>query len=455
MSAFSIRESASFTASMVQAIDFAAVAVGGWLAFQIRFWAQPGWAPWGGGESLITIGASVVAALLFSKIYRMWAGGSLPAMVGRVTVGWAMTWTLLLVVLVFTKTTESFSRGWLLTWLPTTTLLLWVGRTFAFFFMAHMRRAGYYHKKVVLYGESKMLHTVKARIEQAAWSGYDIVATVRREDGTDLGALDDNLKPDEIWISVSMSEHSQLDEVMYALRNSVANIRLLPDLMMYQMLNHGMSVTVGIPMVDVSVSPMYGGRRVVKVVLDYTVATVALILLSPVLLAIAAAIKLTSKGPVLFKQARHGWNDEEIWVYKFRSMTEHTEDSGVVTQATRNDPRVTPLGQFLRRTSLDELPQFINVLQGRMSVVGPRPHALAHNEAYLELIPKYALRHKVKPGITGWAQVCGYRGETDTLEKMEGRLQHDIHYLENWSLWLDIKIIFLTPLATIQNKNVY
>jgi putative colanic acid biosynthesis UDP-glucose lipid carrier transferase len=200
---------------------------------------------------------------------------------------------------------------------------------------------------------------------------------------------------------------------------------------------------------------MFGSRKVTKAALDYTVAAVALLLLSPVMLCIALAVKLTSKGPVLFQQKRHGWNGEEITVYKFRSMAMHAEELGTVTQAKRLDPRVTAVGRFIRKTSLDELPQFINVLQGRMSVVGPRPHALAHNDQYVQQIPRYALRHKVKPGVTGWAQICGYRGETDTIDKMEGRIKHDLYYLENWSIWMDIKIIALTPLAAIENKNVF
>ena len=203
-------------------------------------------------------------------------------------------------------------------------------------------------------------------------------------------------------------------------------------------MNHGMSVRVGIPMVDISASPMFGSRKVTKAALDYTVAAVALLLLSPVMLCIALAVKLSSKGPVLFHQKRNGWNGEEITVYKFRSMAMHAEEVGAVTQAKRVDPRVTRVGRFIRKTSLDELPQFFNVLQGRMSVVGPRPHALAHNNEYVQQIPRYALRHKVKPGITGWAQICGYRGETDTIDKMEGRVKHDLFYLENWSIWMDI-----------------
>jgi len=455
MSSFSIRKSASVIGVMVQALDFLAVCAGGWLSYQLRFSTFPEIVELNSDERLLIFGLAAFSALFFSKVYRMWPGGSLAAMVGRVTFGWLATWVMLIVLLAMTKSAESFSRIWLLTWLIVATMTLWMGRITSFFVMAHMRRGGYQHKSVVLYGDTKMLSTVRTRIEQATWSGYDIVSTVLHGDGTDIGALDASLKPDEIWISLSMADQAQLDDVMHALRHSVANIRLLPDLMMYQILNHGMSITVGIPMIDISVSPMFGSRRVVKALQDYAVASLALLMLSPVLLLIAAAIKLTSKGPILFQQKRHGWNDEEIWVYKFRSMEMHKESDGAVTQALRDDPRVTPLGRFLRKSSLDELPQFFNVLQGRMSVVGPRPHALKHNSDYVKLIPKYALRHKVKPGITGWAQICGYRGETDTLDKMEGRIKHDLYYLEHWSLWMDLKIIAMTPLATVQNKNVY
>jgi putative colanic acid biosynthesis UDP-glucose lipid carrier transferase len=161
------------------------------------------------------------------------------------------------------------------------------------------------------------------------------------------------------------------------------------------------------------------------------------------MLMIAAAVKFTSRGPIIFKQVRYGLDGKKIFVWKFRSMS--TMDNGAkVVQATKGDARITKVGAFIRRTSLDELPQFINVLQGRMSVVGPRPHAVAHNEEYRKLIPYYMLRHKVKPGITGWAQINGFRGETDTLDKMEGRIDHDLDYIRNWSLLMDIKIIFLT-----------
>jgi putative colanic acid biosynthesis UDP-glucose lipid carrier transferase len=222
-----------------------------------------------------------------------------------------------------------------------------------------------------------------------------------------------------------------------------------------KLVNHGVSEVVGVPMLDLSASPIIGGRRVLKALEDIFISALILILISPLLAAIAIAVKLTSPGPVLYRQKRHGWNGEEITVYKFRSMVVHHENGGGVTQAKKNDPRITPLGAFLRRTSLDELPQFINVIQGRMSIVGPRPHAVVHNEEYKELVPGYMLRHKVKPGITGWAQIHGLRGETDTLDKMKKRVEYDLYYIENLSIWMDLKIILATMFKGFVNESAY
>ncbi|MDG2722896.1 exopolysaccharide biosynthesis polyprenyl glycosylphosphotransferase, partial [Vibrio parahaemolyticus] len=182
--------------------------------------------------------------------------------------------------------------------------------------------------------------------------------------------------------------------------------------------------------------------------------SIILVLIAPILFVIAIGIKATSKGPVIFKQHRYGLDGRKIEVWKFRSMTTMDQGSNV-KQATKNDPRITPFGGFLRRTSLDELPQFINVLQGTMSIVGPRPHAVAHNEEYRQIVDRYMLRHKVKPGITGWAQINGYRGETDTLEKMEKRVEFDLDYIHHWSVWMDIKIIFMTVFKGFTGANAY
>lgn len=456
MSSFPIQKSFSSTSFIARILDFLAVCTGGWMAYQLRFSDAGSWASLRPAEQLLILSLALFSALFFGKIDRILPGGeALASMAGRAAAGWLMVWTLLIVLLALTKNAESVSRLWLVTWLGITILTLWIGRIIAFFTAAHLHRAGYQNTTVLIYGDTSMVRSVSDRIRQSTGSGYTIVDTMALDDGKDIETLDAKIKPDEIWISVRMSDQTQLDAILHKLRHSVANIRLLPDLRMYQLLNQGMSITVGIPMVNISTSPIYGNRKIVKAALDYTVASLALVLLSPLFLIIAIAIKSTSKGPVLFQQKRHGWNGKEIWVYKFRSMMVHREVYGSVTQATRGDARVTRVGNFLRKTSLDELPQFLNVLQGRMSVVGPRPHALKHNNLYSQLIPRYALRHKVKPGITGWAQVCGFRGETDTLDKMEGRVRHDIYYLEHWSFWMDLKIIALTPLATIQNKNVY
>jgi putative colanic acid biosynthesis UDP-glucose lipid carrier transferase len=222
-----------------------------------------------------------------------------------------------------------------------------------------------------------------------------------------------------------------------------------------RLLNHRISEVAGHYAIDLSVSPMNGMARVIKRLEDLVIGGIISLLVLPVCLAIALVIKITSPGPVLFKQYRTGVNGKQFKVYKFRSMRIHEEENGQVTQATKGDSRITPIGAFLRRTSLDELPQFYNVLQGRMSIVGPRPHALAHNEYYKELVESYMRRHKVKPGITGWAQVNGLRGETDTLEKMEKRVEYDLWYIDNWSLWLDLRIIFLTIFKGFINKNAY
>jgi len=210
----------------------------------------------------------------------------------------------------------------------------------------------------------------------------------------------------------------------------------------------------GMPVISVCETPFTGSNGLVKRLSDILISLVILIFISPVLLLVSIAVKLGSPGPVIFRQRRYGLDGKQIVVYKFRSMTV-TEDGKSLQQATKHDSRVTPLGAFLRKSSIDEFPQFVNVLQGRMSIVGPRPHAVAHNEMYRKLIKGYMVRHKVKPGITGWAQVNGFRGETDTLDKMQGRIDYDLDYLRNWSLWLDLYIIFKTVRLVFKDQQAY
>ena len=257
-----------------------------------------------------------------------------------------------------------------------------------------------------------------------------------------------------IFIALPLKAQKRINEILQKCGDTTANVHLIPDFFTYNLLNARLYEIGDMQTLSVYDSPMFGNNDVLKRLFDILFSSAVLSVIALPMLVIATAIKATSKGPVIFKQKRYGLDGREIEVWKFRSMT--TMDNGdKVVQATKGDSRITPLGAILRSTSLDELPQFVNVLQGRMSVVGPRPHAVAHNEEYRKLIPYYMLRHKVKPGITGWAQINGFRGETSTLDKMEGRVEHDLEYIRNWSLWMDVKIVFLTFFKGFIGNNVH
>ena len=257
-----------------------------------------------------------------------------------------------------------------------------------------------------------------------------------------------------IYLSLPMTSHPRILQVLDSLKDTTASIYFVPDMFVTDLIQGHVTTVCGTPVISVCESPFRGLNGLIKRGSDLVFSLLILLLIAPLLLLIALAVKWTSRGPVIFRQHRYGLDGEEIVVYKFRSMTV-SEDGAQVTQAQRQDARVTPLGAFLRRTSLDELPQFINVLQGRMSIVGPRPHAVAHNEFYRKLIKGYMVRHKVKPGITGWAQVNGFRGETETLDKMQGRIACDLDYLRNWSLKLDTQIILRTIRLMLKDKQAY
>ncbi|WP_020167583.1 MULTISPECIES: undecaprenyl-phosphate glucose phosphotransferase [Methylotenera] len=259
---------------------------------------------------------------------------------------------------------------------------------------------------------------------------------------------------DIIYITLPPSMHIQIMALLDDLKDTTASIYFVPDFFMADLIQGRIDEIDGMPVVAVCETPFTGFNGIVKRLSDIVIASIILCVISPLILIVAIGVKFSSPGPILFKQRRYGLDGQEIIVYKFRSM-KVTEDGATVTQATLNDKRVTPFGQFIRKTSLDELPQFFNVLQGRMSIVGPRPHAVTHNEIYRKLIKGYMVRHKVKPGITGWAQVNGYRGETKTIESMKNRIDYDLEYLKKWSLSLDIRIILKTILLVFKDSKAY
>jgi len=258
----------------------------------------------------------------------------------------------------------------------------------------------------------------------------------------------------EVYVTLPLGSQPRIVELLSEIQGTTASVFFVPDVFGISIIQGRLHDMNGVPVVGLQETPFTGTNRLVKRLSDVVLSLLILIFISPVLLAVAIGVKLSSPGPMIFKQRRNGLDGEEIVVYKFRSM--RTQDDGqVVQQATKEDPRITPFGSFLRRSSLDELPQFVNVLQGRMSIVGPRPHAVAHNEQYRSLIRAYMARHKVKPGITGWAQIHGLRGETDTIEKMQARVEYDLEYLRNWSLGLDLQIIARTIKLVFFDRNAY
>ncbi|MDH5325752.1 MAG: undecaprenyl-phosphate glucose phosphotransferase [Gammaproteobacteria bacterium] len=417
--------------------------------------------------------AAMLTFIVFSAsgIYTSWRGKNWVYQVRVVMLAWIVVLTLLVVISVFTKTSIIFSRQWMIMWAFSGGVCLVVFRIGFYELLKAMRKRGWNHKRIVIVGIGELGLNVAEKIRNAAWTGLDIVAFVGPENSEyGLSAIDsipvvpssanlfkliEEKKVNEVWLALPLREEERMVEILSALRHSTVNIRFVPGIFGFRLLNHSITEVAGLPVIDLSASPMVGMNRFIKELEDRLLALLILLLVSPLLAIVALGVKLTSSGPVFFKQMRHGWDGRPVKIYKFRTMTVHEEADGEVTQATKGDTRITPFGAFLRRTSLDELPQFMNVLQGRMSIVGPRPHALAHNEFYKDQIDAYMLRHKVKPGITGWAQVNGLRGETDTLDKMKRRVEYDLYYVENWSLWLDLKIILMTLYTGFIHKNAY
>ncbi len=431
-----------------------------WLAADIRantYFTEKG--------QILAMGAAPLVTLLFafSGVYQSWRIKGAYYFLQRLFVAVWLAFAVISLLTIFIGSIGAVDRVWFALWFVFVNLGAFGYRYFAALFLNWLRVHGVNNKSVVLIGSSEQLQLIQTHFWKNSKFGVNIVESIsvdKAEEHWSLSEFDarhiqDKFKPDDIWICLPLSEAHRIKDMMYQLRDSLANIRYIPHTGDLMLLNHRINSVMGFNSIDLNYSPLSGANHYLKLVADFVIASFILLLISPVMLLIAWGVKLSSPGPVFFKQKRLGMNGKPIKVYKFRSMKVHEEKAGKVTQATKNDSRITRFGAFLRSSSLDELPQFINVLQGRMSIVGPRPHAMAHNDYYKDLVDSYMLRHRVKPGITGWAQVNGFRGETDTLDKMEKRVQHDLWYIENWSLWLDIRIIVGTAFKGFFNPNAY
>lgn len=402
-----------------------------------------------------------------TSIYSRWRNGKLLAYVRDTFVGWSFIVAILLFLGYATKLSYQFSEQVILTWFIVTPLALIASHITVRMIADKLRSSGELRSAVIV-GANETSLKLTQRIAEFPYLLIDIRGFF---DGRDDSRIQDGLGPrlggitdvanyarkhgiEMIFISLPMSAQPRIREILDDLHDTTASIYFLPDVYVFDLMQARFNNVGGIPVVAICESPFSGIDSVVKNTSDFVLASLILVLISPLMLIIALAVKLSSPGPAIFRQRRYGLNGEEIIVYKFRSMTV-SEDGEKIVQAQKNDPRITRIGDFLRRTSLDELPQFINVLQGRMSIVGPRPHAVAHNELYRKLIKGYMLRHKVKPGITGWAQVNGCRGETKVLEKMQSRIDLDLNYLQNWSIWFDLWIILRTVWVVLRRENAY
>lgn len=453
---------------LIRCMDMLTTASAGWFAYAFKF-------------QTIQVPSSYVLAMVmgvlftplvfsFFNIYESVRGKGFVSHFMTLMEAVAIMALLLAGLAFFTKTGEAYSRLWFAEWMGATLVLLILVRCGLLLSLHFMRARGLNERRVMIIGASELGVKFAKTIQESLWTGFRIVTFVDDaaeqkpamihhipviKTPSDLSSYITKEKIDEIWLALPLREEARVKEILFELRHHTLTTRFVLDIFGLDLLNHSITDVAGFPVLNIRSTPMIGVNRLVKAVEDRMLALLILVLISPLLLLIAIGIKLSSRGPILFKQQRLGWDGRIIKVYKFRSMVQHQENQGQITQATANDRRVTAFGRFLRKTSLDELPQFVNVLQGSMSIVGPRPHALAHNEMYKETIHTYMQRHRVKPGITGWAQVNGWRGETDTLTKMEKRVEYDLYYINNWSLGFDLKIIFLTLFRGFISRNAY
>ncbi len=453
---------------VVRAMDVLIIFSSGTLAAMLRFSMGPDQlAP---VHQVMLYACSTLAFVVLPQfdLYSSWRGRSLRLMISNacfamlIIIGTGIMLSFLL------RQIDDLSRLWVVIWYLLSVCGLLGSRMLLFAGLSGLRELGFNHKRVIIIGYGATGREMHRRARQQHWAGYSIRAVHDTgqsdppEPGIellhDLQQLPQAIlkhHAHEVWITLPLSESARLQQLQYLLRNSLVDIRWVPDTAAMSILSQRTMEFLGLPVVELNRPASAGLRGLAKEVFDRLFALCALVALSPLLLTLATLIKASSPGPVLFRQPRLGLNGRIFHVYKFRSMKLHHEHGDRVTQATRDDPRITSIGRLMRRTSLDELPQFFNVLLGDMSVVGPRPHALSHNDLYKDKLVMYMQRHRVKPGITGWAQIHGFRGETDTEEKMARRVACDLHYIQHWSFWMDLKIILWTSFKGWIHTNAY
>ena len=440
-------------------LDLVVVIVSGWLAYSLCFDSltisieKYNWA--------ILVGA-LLAACIFPIVgmYSSWKGKSSLKVFYDITRGYVVWGISILVVLFFFDLNEKFVREWLLYWAGVALLSTLAIRALAYVVYRCVIQKQKY--KVLLIGNYTYCDQVAQALQQDRYSEFEVSRVfVSENDGeTDIAALRDwntysmaslqglDIDEDEVWICLPISLGDQVSPIVDALDKMSLNIRFMPGMQELRLINYKPSTFSGVRLLDISCSPMTKSKRCIKRIEDIVLSSLIIVMILPVLLLVALGVKLSSRGPVFYRQTRVSWNNRNFGMLKFRSMPVDSEKSKVVWGNAKNK-NTTTFGRFIRKTSLDELPQFLNVLKGDMSIVGPRPERDIFVKKFGEEIPGYMQKHMVKAGITGWAQVHGLRGDTS----LERRVEYDLWYIENWSLWLDVKIIFMTVFKVLSDKS--
>jgi putative colanic acid biosynthesis UDP-glucose lipid carrier transferase len=454
LSGFSI-----YTTEFVRMVDLLIVFLAGWWAYWLRFgiWDMSERYLWG-----LTLGGLFALVVLSSfNIYRSWRGQVRVQLVFKLLSGYLVIGGLLALVMFLTKTGAHFSRIWVGLWMVSAISLSLLARAVAYPVLNRIRAKGSNRKSVLLIGDADVCSRAHRHLMDCPSAGFDVSRVLLTGDDRleDLQSIAcEHYNPgsiiehdeEEVWICLPLSRGELARQVQKSLNFSTGNIRYMPDMRDFRLINHDLSSVAGLLMLDLSCSPMSFAARVVKVAEDRLLSLLILLAISPLLLILAAGVKLTSRGPVFYRQERVGLNGVPFMMLKFRSMPVDVERSGISWGGGKRKT-TTRFGAFLRRNSLDELPQFINVLKGDMSIVGPRPERTVFVEQLKHEIPGYMQKHMVKAGITGWAQINGWRGDTN----LQKRIECDLWYVDNWSLWLDLKIIFLTLFRGFINKHAY
>jgi putative colanic acid biosynthesis UDP-glucose lipid carrier transferase len=453
---------------LLRFIDIAMLVCGGWLAYYV--WHRQ----WGiDQDHRVVIVLGIFAAIIFfeiAQIYRPWRGSAMQGEIARILRAWISSLALVVAVVALIRLQARLdsSYRWIATWGMLGFALMVAARLVLARILGWLRSGGWSQGRILMVGLNQMAIASSRQLNDSPWAGLQVVGYV--DDGSESGFPAGDFKLpclgglgelaaivareaiDEVWIATSFQGESRVEQVLHELRHLPVSIRLVIDCFASKMSKFlNLNEIAGIPTLDISVSPLHGINRYIKEAEDRGCALILLLLLAPLMLLIAAGVKLSSPGPVFYRQVRVGWNNRSFVMLKFRSMPVDAESKTGPVWAKAGEKRATPFGAFLRKTSLDELPQLINVLMGDMSLVGPRPERPDFVAVFKDRVPNYMKKHMVKAGITGWAQVNGWRGDTDLAK----RIEHDLYYIQHWSLWFDLEIALKTLIYGFVNKNAY